>query len=82
MSDLSGPIGRVPVGPDILFNKGASGMQIYDIKVDYTEESIGIDNRQPFFSWKIKADKNNVFQENYRIEVFDNEKDDFCIGSR
>lgn len=73
MSDLSGPIGRVPVGPDILFNKGALGMQIYDIKVDYTKDTIGIDNRQPFFSWKIKADKSNIFQENYRIEVFDNE---------
>ena len=44
-------------------------MTIYDICVEYRHEPIGIDVKNPRFSWKINSDLVDTLQESYRIRV-------------
>lgn len=42
-------------------------LKIYDLRTEYRENPIGIDAKEPRFSWKLKSDGQNVMQESYRV---------------
>ncbi|MBE7043480.1 MAG: alpha-L-rhamnosidase [Ruminococcaceae bacterium] len=42
---------------------------LYDLKTEYQKNPIGIDEKKPRFSWKIKSDENHVVQIAYQICV-------------
>lgn len=44
-------------------------MDIKNIRIESGDNFIGIDEKKPIFSWQLKADENNIFQESYRIIV-------------
>lgn len=44
-------------------------MKIYDLKSDYRKNPIGIDSKQPVFSWKMESKKQNVMQTAYAVVV-------------
>ncbi|MDO4273849.1 MAG: family 78 glycoside hydrolase catalytic domain [Eubacteriales bacterium] len=50
-------------------NKEAT-MQVYDLKCEYGRNPLGIDTRNPRFSWKIKALKRGAAQSAYQIKVY------------
>lgn len=45
------------------------GIEIYDAKTDYFENPIGMDARDPAFSWKINGRQRDTRQTAYRIQV-------------
>lgn len=47
-------------------------MRITNIKVENCINPVGIDEKKPFFSWEFCGKENAVFQENYRIKVYEN----------
>ena len=42
---------------------------IYGFQVEYLDSPIGLDCEKPRFSWKMKTDRQGIFQQAYRIEV-------------
>ncbi len=52
-------------------------INITGIRVEYSNNPIGVDVLRPRFSWRIEADKNDVFQRWYRVEV--SRRSDFSI---
>lgn len=44
-------------------------LQVYDLKTEYISNPIGLDTQKPRFSWKLKSDKESVFQKKYRVIV-------------
>ena len=48
-------------------------LETYHLKCDYRSNPIGIDDRQPEFSWKIKSDATCVLQSEYHVQVAENE---------
>ncbi|WP_044297378.1 alpha-L-rhamnosidase [Robinsoniella peoriensis] len=66
-------------------------MQIYDFKIEYRKNPVGIDAKKPRFSWKIQSSKENTMQDSYRLVVKKGEKkvwdsgvvkNEECIGIR
>ena len=47
-------------------------MEIVRMKTEYQINPIGIDEKTPVFSWNVETDKNNWYQDSYRILVSDN----------
>ena len=45
-------------------------MRIYDLKTNHTHEMLGLDEN-PYFSWKLRSEKENTKQASYRIVVSD-----------
>ena len=57
---------------------------LYDFRIEYRENPIGIDN-PPRFSWKIKSSRQNLVQTAYQIQVTGGGKlmwDSGCVKSR
>jgi hypothetical protein len=52
----------------------AQDLSFKDLTVDHKVNPIGIDNKQPRFSWKISATGNNIMQTAYIIKVATDEK--------
>jgi alpha-L-rhamnosidase len=52
----------------------AQDLYFKDLTVDHKVNPIGIDNKQPRFSWKISATGNNIMQTAYIIKVATDEK--------
>jgi len=52
----------------------AQDLTVGNLTVDHKVTPVGIDNRKPEFSWKIKATGNNVMQAAYLIRVATDEK--------
>lgn len=48
-------------------------LKLYDLRCDYLSNTIGIGDRHPEFSWKIKSDRMNVLQIKYRIQTASND---------
>lgn len=46
---------------------------LYDLKVEYLTNPIGIDAKHPRFSWKIESKQQNVMQSTWRICAFSND---------
>lgn len=46
-------------------------MKLYDLTTDNRRENILVGSCQPVFGWKVKTKERNVYQENYRIRVWD-----------
>ncbi len=44
-------------------------LKIYDLKIEYRENPIGLDVKRPLFSWKLKSDQKEVMQKSYQIKV-------------
>ena len=44
-------------------------LKIYDLQIEYKNKPIGLDEKNPAFSWKIKSDKKNAKQEKCKILV-------------
>lgn len=44
-------------------------LQIKDFTTEYRTNPIGIDAKEPRFSWKLSSDENDVYQKSYRITV-------------
>lgn len=44
-------------------------MKIYDVRVEYRHEPLGIDIESPRFSWKIESAEKNTVQRSYHIRV-------------
>ncbi|EOS38352.1 hypothetical protein C808_02553 [Lachnospiraceae bacterium M18-1] len=44
-------------------------MIIYDFRVEYQTNPVGLSVRKPRFSWKIKSDKKNTIQSSYCLQV-------------
>lgn len=42
-------------------------LKIIELRTDYLENPLGIDNVKPRFMWKIVSDKKNVMQQAYQI---------------
>ena len=53
----------------IIFKK--SDVQVCDLRIDSQITPIGIDNKTPSFSWKLKSNERNCTQSSYQIEVLD-----------
>lgn len=47
-------------------------LAIYDLKTEYKHNPIGIDEKHPAFSWKLRSTEKETFQKNYRIQVYSN----------
>jgi alpha-L-rhamnosidase len=52
----------------------AQDPSLKDLTVDHKTNPIGIDNKQPRFSWKIKGSGNNLMQTAYLLKVASDEK--------
>ena len=52
----------------------AQDLSLKDMTVEHKKNPIGIDNKQPRFSWKIVGTGNNIFQTAYSIRVSTDEK--------
>ena len=52
----------------------AQDLSIKDLTVDHKVNPIGIDNKQPRFSWKISGTGYNIIQTAYSIRVATDEK--------
>ena len=50
------------------FNINA-GISIYDLKCEYMDNPIGLDEKTPRFSWKLKSDEDGKYQKAYQIKV-------------
>lgn len=48
-------------------------MKLYDLRVEYRKEPIGLGVKTPRFSWKLYSEQQNVIQRAYRIRVADDE---------
>nr|WP_180272003.1 family 78 glycoside hydrolase catalytic domain [Actinomyces ruminis] len=44
-------------------------LSLYDLRVEYRNNPIGIDAEAPRISWKLRSDRQNVAQRSYRIRV-------------
>ena len=44
-------------------------LSLYDLTVENKKDPVGIDNKQPRLSWKLKTDRKNVLQTNYHVQV-------------
>ena len=44
-------------------------LEIYDIQTEYRTNPLGIDEKRPAFSWKLRSEKNDTMQTGYRIVV-------------
>lgn len=44
-------------------------LRIYDLRTEYRENPLGIDVKNPRFSWKLKSDQKDTVQKNYHIVV-------------
>ena len=50
-------------------------LSLYDLTVEQKTEPVGLDEKLPAFSWKLKSDRQNTTQKSYRLTVMDGEKD-------
>ena len=50
-------------------------MKLYDLRIEYDRQPFGLAVQRPRFSWKLKSDKNDTMQKNYRIVVSGTEDD-------
>ncbi len=48
--------------------------EIYDLKCSGMIRPVGLDQKKPSFSWKLKSDRKDTFQSAYQIKVWDEEK--------
>jgi alpha-L-rhamnosidase len=55
-------------------------MTLYDLRVEHRAGPLGLDEKQPRFSWKISSDKKDVLQSAYRIVVSHNSITDWDSG--
>src|SRR5215471_4742917 len=53
----------------------ALALKLLRLVTEYKENPIGIDSRQPRFSWQIQTDRRGVTQSAYQIAVARSEKD-------
>lgn len=44
-------------------------MRLYDLKVEYRSNPVGLDVKRPRFSWKLASDRTDVMQTAYQIRV-------------
>ena len=44
-------------------------LNIYDLKVEYQKNPLGLDVKNPGFSWKLRSEANDVMQKCYRLLV-------------
>ncbi len=47
----------------------SQGLQVHDLKVEYFENPVGIDDPNPRLAWKINSDQRNTMQTAYRVQV-------------
>ena len=52
-----------------------AAFRIYDLKTDYAEEPLGIENPSPVFSWKMINENPGAKQEGYEIRITDDNGD-------
>ena len=55
-------------------------MKLYGLTTDNRRRNILVGSKEPTFAWKVKTEKRNVYQKNYRIQVWD-EAGDFAWDS-
>ena len=55
---------------------------MYDLRVEYRKEPVGLAVREPRFSWKIGSDEKDVLQTAYQIRVTDRERTVWDSGRR
>ncbi len=53
-----------------ILGEGDDVLSVYDIRTEYRKNPIGIDVKNPRFSWKMESDRRNVLQQSYQIEVY------------
>ena len=46
-------------------------LSLYDLTVEQKTAPLGLDEKCPAFSWKLKSERQNVLQKSYRITVSD-----------
>ena len=49
-------------------------MKLYDLRIEYRKEPVGLAVKEPRFSWKISSDEKGVLQTAYQIRVTDGER--------
>ena len=54
-------------------------LSVYDVRIEYQKNPIGIDVREPRVSWKIKSDDRNIRQATYQIQVSKEESFDNVV---
>ena len=56
----------------LLFNLRAQNNDpiIYDLKSEYLVNPIGLDNKKPRLSWKIKDSRRGAIQKSYEINIW------------
>ncbi len=50
----------------------ADGTSVYDLRVEYFTNPIGIDDDKPRLSWKLNSDQRNTLQTAYQVQVAEN----------
>ena len=56
-------------------------LRLYDFKIEYRTNPLGIDTLAARFSWKLESDRQNVTQKSYEIRVKDGECDMWNSGT-
>ena len=59
----------------------AQDLSVKDMTVDHKINPVGIDNKQPVFSWKIKGPGNNIMQTAYLLKVASDENFSSIVGN-
>lgn len=45
-------------------------MNLYDLKTNNLKENNNVGRQNPVFGWRVKSDRENIFQESYRIRIW------------
>jgi alpha-L-rhamnosidase len=62
--------------------KGINTMKLYDLRIEYQENPVGLDVQKPRFSWKLKSEEQNVLQVAFQVIVLKGEEEVWNTGRR
>jgi alpha-L-rhamnosidase len=60
---------KMSVVSDCPLSANSDRVRVKDLKVDYLDEPLGLENLRPHLSWRLESDERNVRQSAYRVLV-------------
>ena len=48
-------------------------LKLYDLQTEYRRNPLGLDEKRPAFSWKLRSDNTGVMQEKCQIQICQND---------
>ena len=67
--------GYMRFGLSVSADAAAASLNLAGLRVEYKENPVGIDAREPRFNWQIQSDRRGILQSAYQIEVARSEGD-------